>query len=206
MIRTMGWALAIVAIAGFSGIAGAADEVKGDIYSLGTCPISGKELGPKAEKKTYDGREVRFCCGGCPGAFEKDLEASFAKLDEKMIEAQDAHYPLETCVIKGEEHALGDSPISLIVNNRLVKVCCKGCVGKAKDNAEETIATLDAAVIAKQGKAYPLEGCIVSDEKLGSMGEPIDYVVGNQLVKFCCKSCKGAFDNDPTKFLAKLDK
>lgn len=204
-MKTIGWALAIVAIAGISGVAGAADAIEGDVYTLGTCPISGKALGPKAVKKAYEGRDVRFCCGGCPAAFEKDLEASLAKLDAKMIEDQDAHYPLDICVVN-KDHKLGDDAISKVYNNRLVKFCCKGCVEKFEADKAAFVKEIDEAVIAKQEKAYPLKGCIVSDEPLGSMGDPINYVVGNRLVKFCCKSCKGAFDNDPTKFLAKLDK
>lgn len=53
-------------------------------------------------------------------------------------------------------------------------------------------------------KAYPLDVCIVSGEKLGSMGDPIVLVHQGQEVKFCCKSCKPDFEKEPAKFLAKL--
>jgi len=53
-------------------------------------------------------------------------------------------------------------------------------------------------------KAYPLDVCIVSGEKLGSMGEPIVVVHQGQEVKFCCKSCKPDFEKEPAKFIAKL--
>lgn len=53
-------------------------------------------------------------------------------------------------------------------------------------------------------KSYPLDVCIVSGEKLGSMGEPIVLVHQGQEVKFCCKSCKPDFEKEPAKFLAKL--
>lgn len=53
-------------------------------------------------------------------------------------------------------------------------------------------------------KGYPLDVCIVSGEKLGSMGEPIVLVHQGQEVKFCCKSCKPDFEKEPAKFLAKL--
>jgi hypothetical protein len=55
-------------------------------------------------------------------------------------------------------------------------------------------------------KAYPLDTCIVSDEKLGSMGKPIALVHEGQEVKFCCKGCVGEFKEDPTKYLKKLSK
>ncbi len=37
------------------------------------------------------------------------------------------------------------------------------------------------------------------------MGEPINYVSGNRLVRLCCKGCIKTFRKDPTKFTAKID-
>lgn len=53
-------------------------------------------------------------------------------------------------------------------------------------------------------KPYPLETCIVSDEKLGEMGEVVTKVHDGQEFKFCCKHCIKDFDKDPAKFHAKL--
>ncbi|MDX1679976.1 MAG: hypothetical protein R3242_04515 [Akkermansiaceae bacterium] len=53
-------------------------------------------------------------------------------------------------------------------------------------------------------KSYPLEVCIVSDEKLGSMGEPVVIEHEGQEVKFCCDSCIPSFKKDPEKYLSKL--
>ena len=53
-------------------------------------------------------------------------------------------------------------------------------------------------------KAYPLDVCIVSGEKLGSMGDPIVLVHQGQEVKLCCQSCKPDFEKEPAKFLSKL--
>lgn len=57
---------------------------------------------------------------------------------------------------------------------------------------------------AGSAKAYPLDVCIVSGEKLGSMGDPIVIVHEGQEVKFCCKGCKPDFEKEPAKFLSKL--
>jgi len=54
-------------------------------------------------------------------------------------------------------------------------------------------------------KAYLLDTCIVSGEKLGSMGDSVSYVHNGQEVKFCCKGCQGAFKKDPNKYLARLE-
>ncbi len=54
-------------------------------------------------------------------------------------------------------------------------------------------------------KPYPLDTCIVSDEKLGSMGKPVVFVFENQEIKLCCKDCRKDFDENPKKFLEKIN-
>ena len=54
-------------------------------------------------------------------------------------------------------------------------------------------------------KPYPKTTCIVSDEKLGEMGDAVVFVHEGQEVKFCCKSCVKDFKKDPAKYLKKLD-
>lgn len=61
-------------------------------------------------------------------------------------------------------------------------------------------------VEAPKVKPYPLDTCIVSDEKLGSMGKPVVFTHEGQEIKLCCKSCKPKFIKDPAKYLAKLKK
>lgn len=53
-------------------------------------------------------------------------------------------------------------------------------------------------------KPYTSNKCLVTDNKLGSMGSPVTKVYGDQEVKFCCKPCVAKFEKDPQKFLAKL--
>jgi len=76
------------------------------------------------------------------------------------------------------------------------------------DHGEPAAAPVEAGTNAvaeiNGAKAYPLDKCIVSDEKLGSMGEPIVLVHEGQEVKFCCESCQPKFEKDPAKYLTKL--
>jgi hypothetical protein len=58
----------------------------------------------------------------------------------------------------------------------------------------------------KAAKAYPLKTCLVSDEELGSMGDPFVFTHEGQEVKLCCKSCQKDFKKNPAKFLKKLEK
>jgi nitrous oxide reductase accessory protein NosL len=54
-------------------------------------------------------------------------------------------------------------------------------------------------------KPYALDTCIVSGEKLGSMGKPIVINHEGQEIKFCCDSCVPKFKKDPAKYLSKLE-
>jgi hypothetical protein len=57
---------------------------------------------------------------------------------------------------------------------------------------------------AEAVKPYPLSVCIVSDEKLGSMGKTPSLVHEGQEFKFCCRGCIKDFNKDPAKFVTKL--
>ena len=54
-------------------------------------------------------------------------------------------------------------------------------------------------------KPYPLDKCIVSDEKLGEMGKPFVFTYEGQEIKLCCKSCQKDFKKEPAKYLKKLE-
>jgi YHS domain-containing protein len=56
-------------------------------------------------------------------------------------------------------------------------------------------------------KPYPLDKCIVSDEKLGADPGMKTFVFTHegQEIKLCCKSCQKDFNKNPAKYLKKLD-
>lgn len=67
----------------------------------------------------------------------------------------------------------------------------------------------EAAWAAKERQSYPLDVCVVSDEKLGSMGKSPEYIYRvegkpDRLVVFCCSGCEEDFTKDPATHLAKL--
>ena len=55
-------------------------------------------------------------------------------------------------------------------------------------------------------RPYPLDTCLVTGNELGSMGDPITRVYGEQVVKFCCSPCVGEFEGDPQRFLALMER
>jgi YHS domain-containing protein len=211
----MSMMLMIAGLAAVTGLATAAyaeeDEAKapkGDIYTLQTCPVSGEKLGSRGEPviKKYDGREVRFCCAGCVGKFEQDQDGYWKKIDAAMVKQQKALYPMKTCVVSGQELGAMGEPVDKVYKNRLVRFCCAGCPATFEKDPAKYLKKIDAAVIEKQKEDYPLETCVVSGQKLGAMGEPVEYVAGNRLVRFCCKGCVKQFEKDPQKYLDKLEK
>lgn len=181
-----------------------------DPYPIDTCPVSGQKLGSMGDPivKKYDGREVRFCCGGCIDTFEADLAASWKKVDEAIVKDQVRYYPMQTCVVSGEPLVEGGEDIAtnLVYGNRLVRLCCKMCEREFKADPKKFISKLDKATADAQRKDYPLDTCIVAGGKLGSMGEPTEIVVAGRLMRFCCASCEPKVKADPAKYLALIDK
>jgi hypothetical protein len=57
----------------------------------------------------------------------------------------------------------------------------------------------------KPATEYPLDVCVVSGEKLGSMGKPVVLERNGREVRLCCSTCVGDFKKDPEKYMKKLD-
>ncbi|MEI6713440.1 MAG: TRASH domain-containing protein [Verrucomicrobiota bacterium] len=68
-----------------------------------------------------------------------------------------------------------------------------------------SIMPLGLSLKAADTAPYPLTTCVVSGEKLGTMGKPYVYNHEGREVQFCCKSCVKDFNKNPKQFLAKLD-
>jgi YHS domain-containing protein len=182
-------------------------QFAGDAYLLSTDPVSGGPLGDKPITYQHEGRELRFADQKSLDAFKADPAKYLPKVDEQMIQQQLPFYPLDTCMVSGDKLG-GDmgKPVDLIYKNRLVRFCCTDCVKDFQKDPDKFIAKLNDAVIAKQGSTYPLTTCMVSGDKLGGdMGKPVDLVVGNRLVRFCCSSCVKDFNTNPAKFLKMID-
>jgi YHS domain-containing protein len=182
-------------------------EQQKPLYPLATCVVSGERLGEMGEPvdHVYGNRLVRFCCKGCISSFEKNPTKYLATIDKAVIKTQETNYPLDTCVVSGEKLGQMGEPFDFVIGNRLVRLCCKGCVKSLEKNPAAYLTKLDAAVVESQKPGYPLDTCVVTGEKLGSMGEPFDYVYGDRLVRLCCHGCLKTFREDPSKYLAKLN-
>jgi YHS domain-containing protein len=129
-------------------------------------------------------------------------------LAEEAVQSRSAGdiYPLDTCPVSdGKLGGMGD-PVVKEYDGREVRFCCDGCIATFEAKKDEYWKKIDAAIVAQQKPLYPLDTCMVTGQKLGSMGEPVEYVYKNRLIRFCCAGCIDAFKKDPAKYLATLDK
>ncbi len=83
----------------------------------------------------------------------------------------------------------------------LLSISCTKEETAGTDATAEAVAATEVPAVAA---AYPLDVCLVSDEKLGSMGDPVVINHEGREIKFCCDSCIPKFKEDPEKYLSKL--
>lgn len=159
-----------------------------------SCPMMGSGGGCCAQ-----GEMVAAADEKAAPAAEKD---DAAKADVKKAD----DYPLDVCPVTGEKLGKMGKPYIYNYKGREVRFCCSGCVKKFEKDPASYIKKMDAAIIKKEKASYPLTTCVVSGDKLGEMGEPIDYVArNNHLVRLCCNGCVKKMDKDAKPYLKKLD-
>ncbi|MBK7644782.1 MAG: hypothetical protein IPJ19_17360 [Planctomycetes bacterium] len=171
-------------------------------YPLDTCPLSGEKLGKDAINVVKDGHLVRTCCNKCAAKVDA---AVIKKVEDAVVAAQLKSYPMDTCPMSGEK--LDDKAISHVYGTRLVRFCCHKCEAnfeKDSKTAAATMAKLDKACVDAQLKTYKLKTCPVSGEELGKMGEPVNYLYGTTLIRFCCNDCVKELDKDAQAILKKV--
>ncbi|GAB4553592.1 MAG: hypothetical protein Tsb0013_16020 [Phycisphaerales bacterium] len=172
-------------------------------YTLPDCPVGGP-LGSMGDPvvKVYDNREVRFCCAGCINEFESNRAKYWGLIDAEIVEQQLMHYPIDTCIVTGKE--LSEDAVNHVHNNRLVRLLNAEAVATFKADPEKHLESLDKAIIEAQLDNYPMDTCPVGG-KLGSMGEPVNFIYMNRLVRLCCAGCESSIADDPDTYMAKLD-
>jgi YHS domain-containing protein len=113
-------------------------------------------------------------------------------------------YPLTTCPVTGETLGSMGAPEVKEYEGREVRFCCAACPEKFEQDLAANLTKLDKAIADDQRALYALETCPVSGDALGAMGEPVEVVVDNQLVKLCCAGCEKSLREAPAKYLAKV--
>ncbi|MDB6025689.1 MAG: hypothetical protein JWM68_1912 [Verrucomicrobiales bacterium] len=73
-----------------------------------------------------------------------------------------------------------------------------------KQNKEDKQAA-ETRSTAKRPKPYPLNTCLVSDDKLGKHGKSYVFTHKGQEIKLCCKDCLSDFKKNTEKYLKKIN-
>lgn len=114
-------------------------------------------------------------------------------------------YYLTTCPVSGQKLGEMGKPVLYNHDGREIRFCCAGCVAQFKKDPQKFISKLDEAMIKDQLPFYPLETCLVTKQKLTSMGKPVDVIYKNRLVRFCCNNCVAQFEKDPDEYIRQLN-
>ena len=195
MRKTIALLAAAAVTVGLFSAAAQADKKEGSKEKkfAATCPVSGKPAIADSKVK-FAGKDVFFCCQGCPGAFKKDPKKFTNKVYVQWLET--AQITQVGCPISGR--ALNPEA-TIALGKTKAAFCCENCLGKAEAAPSKELAAL---IFKDFDKGFTLQTkCPVS-------GKPI---VAAQVVEhdkkkvfFCCPGCPGAFKANPDKFLAKL--
>lgn len=158
-----------------------------------TCPVSGKPA-VKDSKVKFAGKNVYFCCQGCPAAFKKDPKKFANQVNVQFLET--AQITQVGCPFSGR--AL-DKDATVALGKTKVAFCCPNCQGKAEDTPTAELAAL---VFKDFDKGFTLQTkCPVSGKPIVA-AQVVEH--DKKKVYFCCPGCPGAFEANPDKFLAKL--
>ena len=181
-------------------------------YPLATCIVDGEGYGASVDEGDGAGgpteeppievimgeRLFQVCSSDCAKTLRAQADRFAARLDEAIVQAQLPDYPLSTCPLSDEP--LPANAQLVILDSRLVKLCCKSCLHSLRIDPEPAFTALDAAAIAAQKADYPLKNCPISGKPLGDT--PRDVLHGAQLVRLCCDSCVRKFEAAPAAAVA----
>ncbi|QDU64979.1 hypothetical protein [Engelhardtia mirabilis] len=110
-------------------------------------------------------------------------------------------YVLTACPVSGEPlPAEGYSTAN--VAGHETRFCCASCASMAAADPATWGPLIEQSLIEVQVDDYPLTTCAVAGTELGSMGEPVDVLAGDTLVRLCCAGCANAVKADPDKYAA----
>ncbi len=192
-------------------------------YPTTTCLVSGRTLGEHATTTMHEGTLVKLCCNGCKETFTENPApylrrlatakcASFgnialgsdtwtAEQTAAFVAEQAATYPLTTCPISGKLLEDGKA-VNLVLEDTLVRVCCKECVDEAKSRATEIVTKVQSAAFTAQKSDYPLDVCVVTNKPLGERAATT--MVGTVLVRTCTTNCASHIAENRSAIVAQI--
>lgn len=148
---------------------------------------------------------IGCAAGAVPVAHAGTDQQSAAGANETGDETVGDPYPLATCPVSDMELGSMGEPVVYAHEGREIRFCCPNCPEQFETDPEQYLSKIDRQLVEQQVARYPLETCVVSGRELGSMGEPVDLIHGNRLVRLCCPACEEGFEDDAEAHLQRLD-
>ncbi len=151
------------------------------------------------------GQEKASGCGGCSekgktcGTEGKSCGSSCGS------EKGNICCPFSQCLVSGKKLAEVKNPVVYNHEGRNIYFADAACFDKFKANKDGYIKKFDLAMKKVQASFYPLDRCVVTGDKFSDDKKPVDYLYKDRLVRFCCPSLIAQFNENPAKYLAKLD-
>ena len=196
------------------------------------CPVSGKPLGSMGSPVAVDanGDTVYVCCAGCVAAVKantaKYAAAGRSKVTVAQATAADGRLIAQQarCPVMDEPLGSMGHPVKVMVGDKPIFLCCKGCIKKVEAEPAKYLAMVygrsDAATVPAGGAAVR-EGvfkvaaadapfiaaqkrCPVMDEPLDAMGGPYKVEADGRAIYICCPGCAKKIAAEPQKYLAVL--
>jgi len=114
-------------------------------YPLKTSVVSGKPLPEKPVDFVHNNRLIRLVDAQEKERFLKESLRYIGELDKAVI-SSGKDYPLKTCVVSGEKFggSMG-APLDLVIANRWIRICCKGCRKDLEKTPADYIAKLGSS-------------------------------------------------------------
>lgn len=114
-------------------------------YPLATSIVSGRPLGKRPLDVVCLNRLFRVCDASERGVLIVELERCMRLLDAACIAAQSPTYPMpEKCPVQGDI-LQSDTPIDIVIANRMVRVCCVRCMRVVRARPYQYMAMVDYA-------------------------------------------------------------
>ncbi|XZE55844.1 hypothetical protein SH139x_001871 [Planctomycetaceae bacterium SH139] len=200
------------------------------------CPVSGKPLGSMGDPVAVDvnGQKLYVCCAGCVNAVKSNptkyaagrpqiTVTTATQADAAAIAAQ------KVCPVMDEPLGGMGTPIKVMVGDKPIYLCCKGCIKKIEAEPAKYLAMVygngktstTTASAVPPGTEQVREGifkvvaadapfiaaqknCPVMDEPLDAMGGPYKVNAAGKAIYICCPGCAKKIAAEPQKWLAVL--
>ena len=170
----------------------------------------------------YDGQEVAFCCGRCVRKWNALDDSSRKEMLAVAMPAQaaptpeppvvemprvpmDQLDPLGLCPKTGADAGAMGKATRRVINGVDVTFCCPPCIKPYEENYAEYRQKIDGQIVVLELPYYPTTKCIVTGNELGKETSPVDYVLGNRLVRLENRECIERLKAEPDTYNRKLD-